>query len=42
MIKFYTKTALNGLKKNLKLYVPQIISTAVMFAIMYIMGSIVQ
>ena len=40
MIKFYTKTALNGLKKNLKLYVPQIISTAVMFAIMYIMYSL--
>ena len=40
MIKFYTKTALNGLKKNLKLYIPQIISTAVMFAIMYIMYSL--
>ena len=40
MIRFYTKTALNGLKKNLKLYVPQIISCAVMFAIMYIMYSL--
>ena len=40
MIKFYTKTALNGLKKNLKLYVPQVISSAVMFAIMYIMFSL--
>lgn len=40
MINFYIKTALNGLKKNLKLYVPQIISSAVMFAIMYIMFSL--
>ena len=40
MIKFYIRTALNGLKKNLKLYVPQIISSAVLFAIMYIMFSL--
>ena len=40
MINFYIKTALSGLKKNLKLYVPQIISSAVMFAIMYIMFSL--
>ena len=37
MKNFYIKTAVTNLKKNLKLYVPQIIASSVMFGILYIM-----
>ena len=37
MKNFYIKTAITNLKKNLKLYVPQIIASSVMFGILYIM-----
>ena len=37
MKNFYIKTAFTNLKKNARLYIPQIISGAVMFSIFYIM-----
>ena len=37
MKNFYIKTAITNLKKNARLYIPQIISGAVMFSIFYIM-----
>ncbi|MBR4343195.1 MAG: hypothetical protein IKP88_10925 [Lachnospiraceae bacterium] len=40
MKNFYIKTAITNLKKNLKLYVPQIIASSVMFGILYIMISL--
>lgn len=40
MKNFYIKTAITNLKKNARLYIPQIISGAVMFSIFYIMLSL--
>ena len=37
MKNFYFKTAINNLKKNLRLYIPQILSGTMMFSIFYIM-----